>query len=267
MSAWLWASGLMMGLAGGPHCLAMCGAACSAVSMRCGGARSQQALGAWQAGRLVSYSLAGALVASSVSLLGEWGRELAWLRPWWVMLHLAAMALGLWMLWQGRTPQWMSASVRLPAWAAGEAAGATPDAGGGLVLATALPGHGRGGVASEVGGAAAQRPVLWLRASGAGAAWVALPCGLLQSALVVAALGSSAAEGALVMAAFAIGSGVSLWFGPRLWTWLARAGRGRTDGWLGPVQAVRLAGALLAIGSGWAVVHHVLMPWWTAFCA
>lgn len=267
MSAWLWASGLMMGLAGGPHCLAMCGAACSAVSMRCGGARAQQALAAWQAGRFLSYAVAGALVASSVSLLGEWGRELAWLRPWWVMLHLAALALGLWMLWQGRAPQWMSASVRLPAWASGEAAAAAPGPGGGLLLASAGAGPLHGGASGDAVPSAGPRPVLWLRAGGAGAAWVALPCGLLQSALVVAALGSSAAEGALVMAAFAVGSGISLWFGPRLWTWLARAGRGRADGWLGPVQAVRLAGALLAIGSGWAVAHHVLMPWWTAFCA
>lgn len=268
MSGWLWASGLMMGLAGGPHCLAMCGAACSALSMRCGGARPQQALAVWQVGRLVSYALAGAVVASSVTLLGEWGRELAWLRPWWVMLHLAALALGLWMLWQGRAPQWMATAVRLPAWAAAESAAVAPAAGGRLLLATAAPGPASAAVARHPGGApaAAHRPVLWLRAGGAGVAWVALPCGLLQSALVVAALGNNAWEGALVMAAFALGSGLSLWLGPRLWTWLARAGGNGAAGWLGPVQAVRLAGALLAVGSGWAVAHHVLMPWWTAFC-
>lgn len=239
MSGWLWTSALLMGLAGGPHCLAMCGAACSAVAMRCGGSRPRPALAAWQLGRLVSYAAAGALVASSVALLGDWGRELAWLRPWWVMLHLAALALGLWMLRQGRAPSWMAAPF-LPA------TSPTAPAAGGL------------------------RSIPIVKAGAAGAGWVVMPCGLLQSALVVAALGNSALEGAGVMAAFAVGSGLSLWFGPGLWTWLASADpRGAVTPagrWLGPVPAVRLAGAMLAVGSAWAVGHDLLAPWVLAFC-
>lgn len=230
-----------MGLAGGPHCLAMCGAACSAVAMRCGGPKPRPALAAWQFGRLASYAAAGALVASSVTLLGDWGRELAWLRPWWVMLHLAALALGLWMLRQGRAPRWMAAPVN-PA---------------------TMP-----VVSSAVAGA---RTIPLLKAGGAGAGWAVMPCGLLHSALVVAALGNGALEGAAVMSAFAIGSGISLWFGPRLWTWLAsadqRGGGAAALGWLGPVQAVRLAGALLAVGSAWAVGHDMLAPWVIALCS
>jgi sulfite exporter TauE/SafE len=107
--------------------------------------------------------------------------------------------------------------------------------------------------------------VLWLRAGAAGAAWVALPCGLLQSALVVAALGSSAWEGALVMACFALGSGLSLWLGPAMWTRLSKR-LGRSEG-IGPGHAVRLAGLMLSIGSAWAIGHHFVAPWVNAYCA
>jgi hypothetical protein len=42
---------------------------------------------------------------------------------------------------------------------------------------------------------------------------------------------------------------------------------GAFAGRLGPVQAVRLAGALLALGSGWAIAHQMLVPWISALCA
>ena len=264
-----------MGLAGGPHCLAMCGAACTALGARCGGPRPQAVHLVWQVGRLLAYALAGALVASSVSLLARWGDELAWLRPWWVMLHIAALALGLWMVWQGRVPRWLAtplspqalARARAPAAPVPSAAlqgasayrlgwAAQAPAGG-----PALAVEGQGGAPAP----GAPGKVLWLRAGAAGAAWVALPCGLLQSALVVAALGSSAWEGALVMACFAFGSGLSLWLGPARWTRLSKR-LGRSEG-LGAGHAVRLAGLMLSIGSAWAIGHHVVAPWVNAYCA
>ena len=49
-------SAVLMGLAGTPHCLAMCGAACAAAS---GGQASR--LGAFHLGRLVAYAAAGAV--------------------------------------------------------------------------------------------------------------------------------------------------------------------------------------------------------------
>ena len=250
-----------MGLAGGPHCLAMCGAACVALNKRCGGEQPRQAAMAWQLGRLLAYSLAGAAVASSVALMAQWGRELAWLKPWWVMLHVGAFALGLWMAWQGRAPNWMASTLR-------PAALAEPTMPAARAAASALLPT----LASPTGHPATRAPrpakVMWMKAAGAGTAWVALPCGLLHSALVVAALGSSAWEGAAVMASFAIGSGISLWIGPALWTWLAeRAGHRAGLGRLGPTQAVRLAGVMLAIGSGWAVGHQVLAPWVIELCS
>lgn len=269
MTATLWLSAWLMGLVGGPHCLAMCGGACAALTGRCGGARPQRALLAWQAGRLVAYAAAGAAVASSVSLLGQWGRQLAWLQPWWLMLHLAALALGGWMLWQGRAPAWLG-GARPAALPAGPAIDRpVPRAATAPVLAWAVV---DGPAPAAAAATVARAPVL--QAAAAGLAWIALPCGLLHAALLTAALGSTALDGAVAMAAFAIGSGISLWFGPRLWLGLTRRLGGSTNGgaWrvlnaFGPAQATRLAGALLAIGSAWAVWHAVLGPAIDAFCA
>lgn len=264
-----------MGIAGGPHCLAMCGAACTALGVRCGGQRPQAVHLVWQAGRLLSYALAGALVASSVSLLARWGDELSWLRPWWVMLHIAALALGFWMVWHGRVPRWLAAplspealtAVRSPA-APVKAAALQGAPAYRLGLAAPSPAGGPSLVmegSASVPAPGSPAKVLWLRAGAAGAAWVALPCGLLQSALVVAALGSSAWEGALVMACFALGSGLSLWLGPAMWARLSKR-LGRSEG-IGPGHAVRLAGLMLSIGSAWAIGHHFVAPWVNAYCA
>ena len=286
MNSTLWLSAWLMGLVGGPHCLAMCGGACAALAGRCGGQRPRRALMAWQLGRLVAYSAAGAVAASSVALLGEWGRELAWLRPWWLMLHLAALVLGAWMVWQGRAPAWLGgpqefaqgamgssqrrSSALQPAFAWAVVADPRLDA-----AAFAATGSSASDVDTRVR-SPDRSDAHWLQAAGAGLAWIALPCGLLHAALLTAALGSTAFDGAVVMALFAIGSGISLWLGPSLWISLTRhlpaplaTHRG---GWrllptAGPAQATRLAGALLAVGSAWAVWHAVLGPAIDAFCA
>ena len=83
-----------------------------------------------------------------------------------------------------------------------------------------------------------------------------LPCGLLYSALLVAALSSSVLEGATVMALFALGSGVSLMAGPWLWLRWRRHGSGQ---W-----AIRLAGLALCVTSVWALwmgLAHGTAPW------
>ena len=282
MNTSLWFSGLLMGLLGGPHCLAMCGGACSALATRCGGPSPRKALLAWQLGRLVAYAGAGVVVASGVSILGDWGRELAWLRPWWVMLHLAALALGIWMAWQGRMPTWLGGAAttepvtqaaKLPAPLARPSLPWAVINGPGPMA----PGNVGGGLPSGLSAASTARQAGangW-QAAAAGLAWIALPCGLLHAALLTAALGSTAVDGAAVMALFAIGSGVSLWLGPNLWIGLTRrvpAASSTHRGWralraFGPVQATRLAGALLAAGSGWAVWHGVLSPAFDVFCA
>ena len=217
-------SAVLMGLAGTPHCLAMCGAACTAVS----GGGQTRLLAAFHLGRLLSYAAAGAVVAASVGSLAALGQSVAVLRPLWTLVHSAALVLGLYLLWRGHQPAWMAqlGNARAPA-------------------------------------ALAHRGQQWqtikapARSAGVGLAWVAWPCGLLQSALLVAALANTPVQGAAVMAAFALASGLGLVAGPILWSRLA-GGRGFGLGsWAlaADVWAVRLAGLMLAAASAWAMGH------------
>ena len=59
MSTALPLAALVMGLAGGPHCAAMCGPACAGV-VRMSGRPLAAGLWRFQLGRLLGYSLAGA---------------------------------------------------------------------------------------------------------------------------------------------------------------------------------------------------------------
>lgn len=212
-----------MGLAGGPHCAAMCGAAHGAIAHQGGAAQAHRALVALQLGRLASYALAGALVALSVSWVRSFEAAAPLLRPLWTMLHVAAIALGLWLVWAGRAPAWLAQASRQ---ASPVGAGTQP-----LRFFARMPATRRAGLL--------------------GLCWGGMPCGLLQSALVVAALASGPAQGAGVMAGFAMASSVSLWLVPRLWLRFG-AGAGRAGE---SVLPVRLAGALLAGASLFALAH------------
>jgi uncharacterized protein len=263
---------LLMGLAGGAHCLAMCSPACAAVARGCAGVRPPAALLAVLAGRALSYAAAGAVVAAGVGALGAWAVSAAWLRPLWSMLHLAAFALGAWLLWAGRQPAWMasigSAGVAAPANGAGSERVSAPVPVRLAVRAAipesvpassprSMPGSVH---ASRPGGTSTRRNVA--RATLAGSLLVLLPCGLLQSALLVAALASTPPSGALVMLAFALASSLSLWAGPALW--LRVVGGERAARWR--VGAVRLSGLMLAAASVWALAHHWGMAGQAAFC-
>ncbi|MCV2363562.1 sulfite exporter TauE/SafE family protein [Paucibacter sp. DJ1R-11] len=217
LDASLAASAALMGLAGTPHCLAMCGATCAAA-----GGRSPLS---FQIGRLLGYVLAGAVAAASMQLLDQMGQATALLRPLWVLVHVAAFLLGLSLLWRGRQPAWlervgqdMGRQVEIP-----------------------VAGLRRG---SQVLAAPA-------RAGLAGLAWVAWPCGLLQSALLLAALASGPAQGGAVMASFALTSGAGLALGPWLLSRMNRTPLG-VDGLR---LSVRLGGFGLAAASGWALGH------------
>lgn len=91
------------------------------------------------------------------------------------------------------------------------------------------------------------------RAAAVGAVWVAWPCGLLQSALLVASLANTPTGGALAMAAFALASSAGLMAGPWLW---AQMRSGRLGG-LTEVRLVRASGLLLVLGSGFALGQGV----------
>ncbi len=223
-------SAALMGLAGAPHCLAMCGGMSAGVIQSCGRVQPNVATLAFHLGRLISYAAGGAVAAASVALLRTLGESEPWLRPLWTLLHLAALGFGVWLLWTGRQPEWMQGKGR------------------------ALPPE-----MAAVGWQRVQGP---LRAGATGSLWVAWPCGLLQSALIVATLGSSAWSGAAVMAAFAITSSMGLLVGPALWVRLA--GNGSLSLTAG-TWAIRVAGAALALASTWALTHGLWQRAW-AFC-
>ena len=216
---------LLMGLVGGPHCIAMCGAACAGIS-QAAGPHKNSALLIFQLGRVVGYAILGALAAASLQGLGWLTVQSAALRPVWSLFHVAALILGLMLLLQARQPVWLENTAR-KVWARTRSFAANQGRGAPLVL---------------------------------GVLWALLPCGLLYSALVVAALAGNPAGGAMVMALFAVGTSVTMVIGP--WLFLRLNG---SPGRLGSGQwGVRLAGAALAISSGWALwmaLAHNTAPW------
>ena len=214
---------LLMGLVGGPHCVAMCGAACAGIG-QAAGPRKTTALLTFQLGRILGYALLGALAAASMQGLGWLTVQSAALRPVWSMLHVAALVLGLVLLVQARQPVWLESAGRR-VWRAARVLAAGWGGGAPLVLGTL---------------------------------WALLPCGLLYSALLVAALAGGPVAGASVMALFALGTSVSMLAGP--WLWLRLRGAAPGEGQWG----VRLAGAALAGSAAWALwigLVHNQAPW------
>ncbi len=226
MQTTLAVTGFIMGLAGGPHCVAMCGAACAGIA-RTNGGTNARSLWIFQIGRLIGYSALGGTAAASMQGLGWLSTQSAALRPVWTLFHVAAALLGLMLLWRARHPVWLEAGARAVWCRVRSTAGILPQ-----------------GAASGVA------PLLL------GLLWALLPCGLLYSALLVAALTGNWLEGAGVMALFAMGSGLSLMAGPWLWLKLRNKNSGQ---W-----AVRLAGLALFAVSVWALwmgLVHNTAPW------
>ncbi len=212
---------LVMGLAGGPHCVAMCGAACAGIGQVAGN-RQNTALLSFQAGRWLGYSVMGGLAAFSVQALGWLTVESAALRPVWSMLHVAAVVLGLLLIWQAKQPVWLDQSAQ------------------NLWAKICQLNSNLGKVAPIV----------------VGVLWAFMPCGLLYSALMVAALTGNVLQGAITMACFALGSGVSLGLAP----WMLLKLKNLGDGAWG----IRLAGLALVLTSSWALwlaLAHNQAPW------
>lgn len=224
MQTSLAATALLMGLVGGPHCIAMCGAACAGIG-QAAGPRGHSAMWTFQLGRIIGYSILGAVAAASIQGMGWLSIQTVALRPVWTMFHVAALVLGLLLVWKAQQPVWLeSAGRRL--WS------------GARTLAV-----GWGGGAPLV----------------IGMFWTFLPCGLLYSALLVAAMTGQILEGAVVMALFALGTSVSMMAGPWLWLRLKGSGSGN---W-----GVRLAGLALAASSFWALWMGLVnnsAPWCVA---
>lgn len=230
LSSLAWTA-LIMGLAGGSHCLVMCAAPCSAV-VSGGGGGVQEAeqpvhwanravpwrrLSAYHAGRILGYSLVGALAAVAMQSLAWLTQQASALRPVWTFFHVAVLAWGVLLLLQARQPVWVERAGR-------------------SVWRRVQP-----LVQSHTG--------VFM----AGMLWSLMPCGLLYSALLVAALTGGALQGALAMAFFALGSGLWLLLAPWLWLQVrVRVNAWRTD-W-----GTRLAGLLLSGVAVWALWHDLI---------
>jgi len=228
-TAWAGAA-LLMGLAGGPHCVAMCGAASAAVirivPVAAGGhgGTAFAAPAAFHLGRIASYAAAGAIAAASVDSLAQASAQVAALRPLWMLLHVFVFAWGAMLAVAGRQPVWAQRVGRTLEARLRPLAGGTP-----------------------------------LGLLAAGALWVAMPCGLLYSALLLASLGNGPLQGGLAMMSFAIGSCISLVLAPWLWQRLRWGGTGRLQAW-----GARLAGVLLAavaLQALWSDLGHRIADW------
>jgi sulfite exporter TauE/SafE len=210
-----------MGLVGGPHCVVMCGAACAGIG-RAAGARSNTAMWTFQLGRVLGYSLLGGVAAASMQGLGWLTTQSAAVRPVWTLLHVAAVVLGLLLLFNARQPVWLESTgkavwQRTRGWVGGHKLGA---------------------------------PLL------IGTVWALLPCGLLYSALLVATLSASPLQGAMVMALFALGTSVSMVAGPWLWLRLRGEGSGQWG-----VRLAGLALSLMSGWAIWMGLVHDTAPW------
>lgn len=225
MDGALIATAALMGLGGAGHCALMCGPIIGACPTKA------PALW-WFVGRTIGYSAVGAALASASSwgarfvLMGDAGPWSPWLTVW-ALAHAAAFSLGVFLLWQGRQPLWLATLGRraMPTTSSVTWVGRRP---AGLPLAL-------GGVA-----------------------WSALPCGLLQSAWVVAALAPNAWGGAASMAVFSLASAPGLLAAPMLLAALEGApGRSRHPA-LSPdwsARLTRLSGLMLSAASAWALGH------------
>jgi uncharacterized protein len=214
----------VMGLAGGPHCVAMCGPACAGVVrvVRKGDATVRSAALPFHAGRIAGYAAAGAVAAQAVQGVGWLAEHMAALRPAWTLLHLAVLGWGLSLLLLGRQPALVGTAGR-QLW--GRVRPLAPRVGGTFTV---------------------------------GMLWACMPCGLLYSALLAAALSGGPAAGALSMALFAAGSGLSLAAAPRLFDRLRQADGPRRE-W-----GTRAAGGLVVLASAWALwmdLAHRIALW------
>lgn len=173
---------------------------------------------------MIGYALLGGLAAASMQGLGWLTIQSAALRPVWSLVHVAAIVLGLILLIYGRQPVWLEHSAR-SLWSRIRAWGLTQGDGKPLIL---------------------------------GLCWAFLPCGLLYSALMVAALAPDYWQGGLAMAVFALGTTVAMLIAPWLWLHVLK-GRLVKGEW-----GVRLAGLVLTVTAAsalWMGLVHQAAPW------
>lgn len=203
---WLLLTGaLLSGLLGSVHCMAMCGGI--AVGLSSGVEREHAGAAALRLnlGRIAGYTVAGALVGGFGAGLLVLARS--------EVLHWALRALvGLVLIVAAIRILWPRLAVARPALESRVWARMQP------WMRALLPARTPG------------RQLL------AGALWGWLPCGLSMTLLSAAWLTASAAEGALVMATFGLGTAITMlpltWSGHRIGFWLQKPRMRRAGGWV-----------------------------------
>lgn len=229
----LWATAFLAGLFGSTHCLAMCGGIATALGTVHGKRAGASHALLYQTGRITSYAVVGGIAGALGAAAGV-GFEAS---RWSALLRLAAalmvVMIGLDMALGGRIrPRWLRAPER---WGAALWRRIAP------ASRSLMP----------------KRPAA--RALALGLLWGWLPCGLVYSVLLAAAVSGGALGGSLTMIAFGIGTlpaMLSLSFLGTRW-----AARSRTFAQLagGVIVACGLWTAALpiaALGSQQPHVHH-----------
>jgi sulfite exporter TauE/SafE len=169
---------LVMGLAGGPHCVVMCGAACTTFTQS---PDKPYAIYFYHLGRVCGYALLGAIATFAIQSIAWLSSYSAILHPLWTFFHVLVFFWGVILLIYARQPIWIDQAGRR-IWQ--------------HVKKLSLI---KGGY-------------FYI-----GMLWALMPCGLLYSALIIASFNGNPFGGALSMAAFAAGSAISLFFAPWLW--------------------------------------------------
>lgn len=216
-----------LGLAGSLHCVAMCGGIAAAAGSRMAGSAAWPGALLFNLARCASYGILGLTVATLAGAAVAGAGAAAWLPR--ALAALLMLALGV-QLWSGRD------------WLGAERAGAA-------VWRRLRP----------LARRAAQWPGL-LRYLALGLLWGFLPCGLVYSALALAATAQPAAIGALAMLAFGAGTLPAMLAttlaGHGLVVQLGRRNPRRIAGLLMILFALWTAFGLAATGQHGAVPHH-----------
>lgn len=181
----------VVGLLGAGHCAGMCGGIVGALSAQSGGARMRLHL-AYSTGRIASYAAAGAIAGS----IGGMGLMLSDALPVQLVLYILAnvmmLVLGLYLAGLS------SLAVRFESVGKALWTRIQPLIRG-LVPANTLP-----------------------RALAVGALWGWIPCALVYAVLAMALFAGSAGQGAVLMAAFGLGTLPSLFAAALLMSYASR---------------------------------------------
>ena len=207
-------STFFMGMMGGPHCIAMCGAPCAVISTQ--GSRQ-----IWQfhLGRILGYGILGGVAAYSVNNLAWLSNQTMSIHPLWTFFHGIIFIWGFVMLLYAKQHQWIDHM-----------------------------GESIWNVMQKLSKTLRSNFLL-------GMLWAFMPCGLLYSALLVAALTLNILNGTISMMFFAAGTSISLIVSPIIWL---KIKNGKL--WLNETQGMRIAGMLLMIAASWAIWMDLIHP-------